>query len=42
MSFLQPCLLTLLQRGEDHGYNLLSGLEEFGFNQDNLDRIQSG
>ena len=37
MSFLQPCLLTLLQRGEDHGYNLLSGLEEFGFNQDNLD-----
>jgi DNA-binding PadR family transcriptional regulator len=31
MSFLQPCLLVLLHRGEAHGYNLLSGLEEFGF-----------
>ncbi len=37
MSFLQPCLLTLLQRGEDHGYNLLDGLEEFGFDLDRLD-----
>ena len=31
MSFLQPCLLVMLHRGEAHGYNLLSGLEEFGF-----------
>ncbi len=37
MSFLRPCLLTLLQRGEDHGYNLLSGLDEFGFDLDYLD-----
>jgi PadR family transcriptional regulator PadR len=32
MSFLQPCLLVMLHRGESHGYNLLNGLEEFGFN----------
>ena len=32
MSFLQPCLLVMLHRGEDHGYNLLNGLDEFGFN----------
>ncbi|MEW6717475.1 MAG: helix-turn-helix transcriptional regulator [Chloroflexota bacterium] len=31
MSFLQPCLLVMLHRGEAHGYNLLSGLDEFGF-----------
>jgi len=31
MSFLQPCLLVMLHRNEDHGYNLLNGLEEFGF-----------
>ena len=31
MSFLQPCLLVLLHRGKAHGYNLLNGLEEFGF-----------
>jgi PadR family transcriptional regulator PadR len=31
MSFLQPCLLVMLHRGEAHGYKLLSGLEEFGF-----------
>jgi poly-beta-hydroxybutyrate-responsive repressor len=31
MSFLQPCLLVMLHRGEDHGYNLLNGLDEFGF-----------
>jgi poly-beta-hydroxybutyrate-responsive repressor len=31
MSFLQPCLLVMLHRGEAHGYNLLNGLDEFGF-----------
>jgi len=31
VSFLQPCLLVLLHRGQAHGYNLLSGLEEFRF-----------
>jgi PadR family transcriptional regulator PadR len=31
MSFLQPCLLVMLHRGKDHGYNLLNGLDEFGF-----------
>jgi len=31
MSFLQPCLLMMLHRGEAHGYNLLNGLDEFGF-----------
>jgi PadR family transcriptional regulator PadR len=30
-SFLQPCLLVMLHRGPAHGYNLLNGLEEFGF-----------
>ena len=32
MSFIQPCLLVMLHRGADHGYNLLNGLDEFGFN----------
>jgi DNA-binding PadR family transcriptional regulator len=31
MSFLQPCLLVMLNRGPAHGYNLLNGLDEFGF-----------
>jgi PadR family transcriptional regulator PadR len=31
MSFLQPCLLVMLHRGEAHGYSLLNGLDEFGF-----------
>jgi PadR family transcriptional regulator PadR len=34
MGFLQPCLLLMLQRGDDHGYNLLNGLDEFGLNPD--------
>lgn len=34
--FLHPCLLLLLHRGEAHGYNLLKGLEEFGFDVDSL------
>lgn len=37
MSFLQPCLLVMLHRGEAHGYSLLSGLGEFGFNLERLD-----
>ena len=37
MSFLQPCLLVMLHRGEAHGYSLLNGLDEFGFNPDSLD-----
>jgi poly-beta-hydroxybutyrate-responsive repressor len=32
MRFLQPSLLVMLHRGEAHGYNLLNGLDEFGFN----------
>jgi PadR family transcriptional regulator PadR len=31
MSFLQPCLLLLLHRGDAHGYSLLDHLAEFGF-----------
>ena len=31
MSFLQPCLLVMLHGGDAHGYNLMSGLEMFGF-----------
>ena len=37
MSFLKPCLLFLLQRGEAHGYSLLNGLDEFGFSRERLD-----
>lgn len=37
MSFLQPCLLVMLHRDQTHGYNLLGGLDEFGFNPDQLD-----
>ena len=32
MRFLQPCLLVMLHHGDAHGYNLLNGLGEFGFN----------
>ena len=37
MSFLQPCLLVMLHRGKAHGYSLLNGLGEFGFNLNHLD-----
>jgi poly-beta-hydroxybutyrate-responsive repressor len=37
MSFLQPCLLVMLHRGEAHGYSLLNGLDEFGFDSNWLD-----
>lgn len=29
--FLRPCLLVMLHHRDAHGYNLLSGLGEFGF-----------
>ncbi len=37
INFLRPCLLLMLQRKEAHGYNLLAGLQEFGFNPDRYD-----
>ena len=37
MSFLQPCLLLMLARGEAHGYSLLDGIEEFGFDRERFD-----
>ena len=37
MSFIQPCLMLMLHRDKAHGYNLLSGLGEFGFAVDRLD-----
>ena len=35
--FIQPCLLVLLHRGETHGYTLVDGLAEFGFDPQQLD-----
>jgi PadR family transcriptional regulator, regulatory protein PadR len=32
MGFLQPCLLLMLHRDDDHGYNLFNSLDEFGLN----------
>ena len=37
MSFLQPCLLFVLTRGEAHGYCLLDDLTEFGFDRYRFD-----
>lgn len=37
MNFLTPCLLLELSREETHGYSLLDGLEEFGFNRSMVD-----
>ncbi|MBC8509579.1 MAG: helix-turn-helix transcriptional regulator [Chloroflexi bacterium] len=37
MSFLQPCLLLMLTRGSAHGYSLLDGIDEFGFDRECLD-----
>ncbi|NOZ70652.1 MAG: PadR family transcriptional regulator [Chloroflexi bacterium] len=37
MSFLQPCLLVMLHRNAAHGYSLLNGLDEFGFDLNQLD-----
>jgi DNA-binding PadR family transcriptional regulator len=37
ISFLRPCLMVLLHRGEAHGYSLLSELGQFGFDSEQLD-----
>lgn len=37
MSFLQPCLLLMLTRGKAHGYSLLDGIDEFGFDRERFD-----
>ena len=35
--FLEPCLLLLLHCHEGHGYELLEGLKQFGFEQNPVD-----
>lgn len=35
--FLEPCLLLLLHCDEGHGYDLLEGLKQFGFDQNPVD-----
>lgn len=35
--FLEPCLLMLLHYNEAHGYELLEGLKQFGFEQNPVD-----
>jgi PadR family transcriptional regulator PadR len=35
--FLQTCLLLLLQNGEAHGYALLTELDRFGFDSEQMD-----
>lgn len=35
--FLEPCLLLLLHCNESHGYELLEGLGQFGFEQNPVD-----
>jgi poly-beta-hydroxybutyrate-responsive repressor len=35
--FLEPCLLLLLHRQQAHGYELVEGLEPFGFEQNPAD-----
>ena len=37
MNFLKPCLLFMLHQCEAHGYSLLDGLGEFGFDPELLD-----
>lgn len=37
LGFLRPGLLTLLRRDSGHGYNLLQGLEELGFDIEGMD-----
>jgi PadR family transcriptional regulator PadR len=39
ISFLQPCVLVMLHRGEAHGYNLMNGLDEFGFQPGRKDSL---
>ena len=35
--FIEPCLLLLLHCAEGHGYELVEGLKEFGFEQNPVD-----
>jgi PadR family transcriptional regulator PadR len=35
--FVEPCLLLLLHRDRTHGYDLLEGLKEFGFEENPID-----
>ncbi|MEN8098774.1 MAG: PadR family transcriptional regulator [Chloroflexota bacterium] len=35
--FLRPCLMLMLHREPSHGYQLLSGLDEFGIDPDSID-----
>lgn len=35
--FVEPCLLLLLHRDRTHGYDLLEGLNEFGFEENPVD-----
>jgi len=35
--FLEPCLLVLLKKEESHGYSLIDGLKEFGFDSERMD-----
>ena len=37
ISFVQPCLLVMLHRGDSHGYSLLNSLAQFGFDLEWLD-----
>lgn len=37
MFFLQSCLLVLLHREPGYGYSLMDGLQEFGFQTDQMD-----
>lgn len=37
ISFLEPCLLLQLLQSEAHGYGLMNGLTEFGFNAASFD-----
>lgn len=37
MFFLQSCLLVLLHREPGYGYSLMDGLQEFGFQSDQMD-----
>lgn len=37
MGFLRPVLLFMLEREDAHGYSLLDGFSEFGFNPNQID-----
>ena len=35
--FVEPCLLLLLYRDQTHGYDMMEGLKEFGFDENPVD-----